>query len=212
MLKIQTVPVGALRANCYLVSDSETQDAMIIDPGAQPDRILSVLSRHSWKVKYIINTHGHYDHVGANGPIQQATQAPIYMHPLDFPVLEITREWGPVDSPVPGKELADGQVLAVGAYAFVVIHTPGHSQGGICLYGNDVVFTGDTLFAGGIGRYDFPGSSKSAIMDSLKRLLELPDATIVYPGHGPSTTIGTERVANMEMETMLGERRRPGEK
>ncbi|MFH1428255.1 MAG: MBL fold metallo-hydrolase [Candidatus Margulisiibacteriota bacterium] len=190
---IRIIPVGELRTNCYIVADEVSKDAMIIDPGAQPERILPIIERKQFKVLYIINTHGHYDHVGANGPVQEATGAPILMHHEDIPVLEVMRSWGRVDSPPPEAELFEGQVIEVGSLSFTVIHTPGHSPGGVSLVGEGVVFSGDTLFAGCVGRYDLPGSSKAALKNSLQKLMQLPDDTIVYPGHDVKTTIGAER-------------------
>jgi glyoxylase-like metal-dependent hydrolase (beta-lactamase superfamily II) len=187
------IPVGELRANCYFLVDESTSDAMLIDPGADPDRILSLVQRHPVTIRYIVNTHAHYDHIGANRPIQAATHAPILMHALELPMIEITKAWGVVDSPLPDQELRDGDVLSVGSLSFLIWHTPGHSAGGISLVGDGLVFTGDTLFAGDVGRYDLPGSSKDALKESLKHLMTLPDETIVYPGHGPKTTIGAER-------------------
>ncbi|MFC1478569.1 MBL fold metallo-hydrolase [Candidatus Margulisiibacteriota bacterium] len=190
---LQIIPVGELETNCYIVADPDTLDAMVIDPGHNEERILPVITANKLKVLYIVNTHGHYDHVGANGPVQQATGAPILMHHEDIPVLETMRSWGRVDSPPPGAELFEGQVLEVGSLRFTVIHTPGHSPGGVSLAGEGVVFSGDTLFAGCVGRYDLPGSSKEALKNSLEKLMQLPDETIVYPGHDISTTIGDER-------------------
>jgi glyoxylase-like metal-dependent hydrolase (beta-lactamase superfamily II) len=189
----RTLPVGDLRANCYIIADPDSKEALIIDPGNQPERILPVIERQKLCVKLILNTHGHYDHVGANGPIQRATGAPIAIHPEDRPILEITRSWGVVDSPNPDQALYDGEILVLGQLRFVVWHTPGHSPGGVCLVGEGVVFSGDTLFLGCVGRYDLPGSSKVALKQSLERLMTLPDATVVYPGHDVPTTIGAER-------------------
>ncbi|MFA5928242.1 MAG: MBL fold metallo-hydrolase [Candidatus Margulisiibacteriota bacterium] len=190
---LRIIPVGELRTNCYIVADEAAKLAMIIDPGSDADRILPVISRNNFKVLYIINTHGHYDHVGANGPVQKFTGAPIMMHERDLQIMDIMREWASVDSPAPDQKLTDGQVLEIGSLKFTVWHTPGHSSGGVSLVGEGVVFSGDTLFSGCVGRYDLPGSSKAELKQSLERLMTLPDETIVYPGHDVKTTIGAER-------------------
>ena len=190
---LRIIPVGELRTNCYIVADETAKLAMVIDPGDQADRILPVISRNNFKVLFIINTHGHYDHIGANRLTKEATEAPIMLHRRDLPIMEIMRAWPQVDSPGPDQELTDGQILKVGDLTFTVWTTPGHSPGGVSLVGEGLVFTGDTLFRGCVGRYDLPGSSKTELKQSLERLMTLPDETIVYPGHDVQTTIGAER-------------------
>ena len=195
---LHTIPVGSLQTNCYLLTAEDTREAILIDPGAEAEKIISFINKYELKITHIINTHGHYDHVGANGPIQKVTGAPIYLHPLDFPTLEVTRSWGLVDSPVPDEKLCEGQIFQIADIKLKVIHTPGHSPGGISLVGENFIFTGDTLFAGCIGRYDFPGSSRENILASVKMLMGYPYDTIIYPGHGPQSTIGRERRIRLE--------------
>ena len=190
---LHTIPVGELRVNCYIIADPKTSKAMVIDPGAQIGHILPIIQNNGFDVQYIVNTHAHYDHVGVNGPLQEITGAPIYMHSLEFPILEIMRGWGHVDSPIPDETIDEGDLFQVGSMEFKVMHTPGHSPGGVSLCGEGLVFTGDTLFYGCVGRYDLPGSSKADLKKSLEKLMKLPDKTIVYPGHDVTTTIGAER-------------------
>jgi len=190
---LRIIPVGDLRVNCYIVADEISKEALVIDPGAQPSRILPIIERQKLQVNYIINTHGHYDHVGANVPVHRFTGSPVLMHPADIPVMDMMKHFAETEPTRPDQELTDGQILNIGTLQFTVIHTPGHSPGGVSLAGEGVVFTGDTLFAGDVGRYDLLGSSKEALKNSLQRLMELPSETIVYPGHDISTTIGAER-------------------
>ena len=190
---LRIIPVGDLRENCYIVADDVSKQALIIDPGAQPERILPIITKNNLIVTMILLTHGHYDHVGAVAPTKELTGAPVGMHPLDVPIMRLMDDLAEVLPPAPDFELSDGQQIVIGDLNFQVMHTPGHSPGGICLAGEGVVFSGDTLFAGDIGRYDLPGSSKEALKASLLRLMELPGEIIVYPGHGVSTTIEAER-------------------
>jgi glyoxylase-like metal-dependent hydrolase (beta-lactamase superfamily II) len=180
--------VGMLLTNCYLVGQVETREALVIDPGtnreAEAKKILKEIESNGFKIKFIVNTHGHPDHTGGNKIFREATGAPILIHEYDASMLK---------RPFADKTLHDGDSVQVGGIVLRVLHTPGHSQGSISLVGKDVVFTGDTLFAGSIGRYDLPGGSLKEIKQSLKKLLILPDYMKVYPGHGPTSTIGEER-------------------
>jgi len=165
---------------------------LIIDPGfdreSEAKTILNEIERNGFEVKYIINTHGHSDHIGGNRVLKEFTKAPILIHELDAPVLS---------NPPADRKLHEGDLIEIGKTKLRVIHTPGHSKGSIILLGADSVFSGDTLFAGSIGRYDLPGGSLEEIVDSLKnKLLALPDHLKVYPGHGPVSTIGEERRNN----------------
>ncbi|AZR73089.1 MBL fold metallo-hydrolase [Anoxybacter fermentans] len=203
---IKRIEVGVMGVNCYLVGCEETKEALIIDPGEEPDVILKEIEEGQWKVRYIINTHGHYDHIGANGPIKERTGAKLLIHADDAEMLTDPRlNFSAflkgdriLDGPAADKILQDGDLLEVGnTVSLEVIHTPGHTQGSISLYQSGHLFTGDTLFAYGIGRTDFPGGSYEAIMDSIhNKLLSYSDDTRVYPGHNLLSTLGEIKVQN----------------
>lgn len=200
---IRTLPVGALETNCYVVGCRETKQGLIIDPAAEAERILAEVENLGLTVVAVVNTHGHIDHILANDVIRKATGAPLYMHAADVEFLRhpdrVFAQWlgAPASFAPPDRTLADGEKVVVGRHSFAVLHTPGHTPGGISLYGEGVVFTGDTLFAQGVGRTDLPGGDWRQLVDSIQtKLFVLPDETVVYPGHGPSTTIGAERADN----------------
>ncbi len=197
--------VGPLQCNCSVVGDEQTHEAMVIDPGDQIDDILAILKQEKLKLTQIVVTHAHIDHVGGAMKLKAATGAPILMNQDDQPLLkmlDVQATW--VGMRPPGQVLvdenvADGRVLKIGAIPANVIHTPGHTEGSICLYmpQQETLIAGDTLFAGSIGRTDLPGGSFDKIMRSIHtRVLALPDETTVVPGHGPATTIGQERESN----------------
>ncbi|MCX7770590.1 MAG: MBL fold metallo-hydrolase [Proteobacteria bacterium] len=195
--------VGPLEVNCFVVADEETKEGMVVDPGDNVDEIYSFIEKNGIKIKYIINTHCHFDHCGGNRKMKELTKAELLIHEKEKPVLErmdtSAQIWGfYVDkSPEPDRYLKDGDVLELGNLKIEVIHTPGHSPGGICLKIDGKVITGDTLFAGGIGRTDFPGGDYDTLMKSIKeRLFTLPEETEIYPGHGPSSTIRNEKYFN----------------
>ncbi|MDW8049220.1 MAG: MBL fold metallo-hydrolase [Nitrososphaerota archaeon] len=203
---IKCIPVGPLATNCYIFGCSETLEASIIDPGlTRPEQagLLRNLAASNLKAKYIINTHGHPDHVSLNAELKEATGAEILIHEWDAHLLEkpwnIIAEYGEIEPVKPDRLLRDQDIIMIGRLELQVIHTPGHTRGSISLHcreGN-VVFTGDTLFYGSVGRTDLPGGSPRDLESSLKnRLMRLPDNTVVYPGHGPKTTIGRERRLN----------------
>lgn len=178
---------------------------MVIDPGANARGILRDIEDLGLDIKFIVLTHGHVDHIGAVKEVKEATGAEVAIHPGDAGSLR-RLSWSTIynlsSPPPPDRLLQDGDRLEVGDLQFLVLHTPGHSPGGICILGHGVVFSGDTLFNSGIGRTDFPSGSYNQLMTSIHtRLMVLPDDTIVCPGHGPDTTIGTERRTNPFLRT-----------
>ena len=190
-------------ANCFVLGCDATQEAAVIDPGDEPDRILLALAESKLTVKLIINTHGHFDHVGANKKLNEVTGAPILIHPLDAPMLnqlaDSAAAWGMAaeNSPPPDRELQDGDQVHFGNIILKVLHTPGHTPGGISLFTDHEVFVGDTLFAGSIGRTDFPGGSFETLKESIQqKLFTLSENLKVYPGHNQPTTIGGEKRTN----------------
>jgi len=190
-------------ANCYLVFDDKSQEGVVIDPGADGTVILHEIKNKGVKVKYIINTHGHPDHIGANKKIKEATGGILAIHDLDEPMLtDAGRSMAVfmgerIEMCKPDQLLRDGDLLEAGDLKFKVIHTPGHTPGGICLLVENACFSGDTLFARSIGRTDFPGGSYPVLIDSIQnKLFLLDDKVVVYPGHGPATTIGEEKREN----------------
>jgi hydroxyacylglutathione hydrolase len=200
---LETVVVGPLEVNCYILGCEKTGEGVVIDPGGNPDRIITVFSGHGLKIIHVLNTHGHFDHVGGNRTILEATGADLMIHEADVPLLSRAFESAAVyglrteNSPLPAHYLVDGMVLPVGTYEIKILHTPGHTPGGCCLLADGIVITGDTLFADSVGRTDFPGGSTQTLMKSIsEKLLNLPEDTVVYPGHGPSTTIGREKRHN----------------
>lgn len=200
---IKQLTVGPIMANCYIVGCEETMEAVVIDPGEEADTILFALAESKLKVKYILNTHGHFDHVGANKRLKETTGADILIHSLDAPLLgelaENAAAWGikTENSPPPDRTLEDGDTVLFGKILFKIIHTPGHSPGGISIYSDGSVFVGDTLFAGSIGRTDFDGGSYETLINSIRtKLFVLEDDVKVYPGHMGITTIGQERRYN----------------
>jgi glyoxylase-like metal-dependent hydrolase (beta-lactamase superfamily II) len=202
LLIIETLAVGPFATNCYIVGSGLSQQGMIIDPGDDAGQILSKVSRLKLDIKFIVLTHGHIDHTGALKEVKEATGSQVAVHVDDARTLN-DRSLGifmgiPQPSlPPPDRLLKDGDEVALNGLSFTVIHTPGHTPGGICLLGEGVLFSGDTLFNYGIGRTDMPGGSYSQLMDSIRnKLMTLPDEVVVYPGHGPETTIGDERRGN----------------
>jgi hydroxyacylglutathione hydrolase len=203
---LQRLEVGPFASNCYVVGSEATKEGLIIDPGADAQAILKAVSQLGLTVKLIIATHSHADHIMAVAQVKEATEAPYAMHELESSgrmmqgmarMMSMVMGGSTEPPPKPDMLLKDGDTVEIGDLSFTVLHTPGHSPGGISLYGHGVVFSGDTLFNSGIGRTDFPGCSYNTLMDSIKdKLMTLPDDTVVLPGHGPETTIATERQYN----------------
>ncbi len=206
-MEVEQLQVGFMAVYCYIVACPNTKEALVIDPAGDEDKIVRRINDKGYHLKYIVNTHGHGDHTCGNARMMELTGAKLIMHKLDDELFNTTeghamsRQWGFTPSPPVDIQVEDGDKIAVGDVSLEVIHTPGHSPGGVSLYAPGHVFTGDTLFVGGIGRTDLPGASMQEFMQSIKeRLLTLPDDTIVWPGHNygstPSSTIGNESKAN----------------
>ena len=200
---INTLAVGPLMANCFILGCEKTLNAAVIDPGDDVDQILLSLAESKFKLNYIINTHGHFDHAGGNNKLKLATKASILIHKLDAPMLvqlaNSASHFGlsVENSPAPDKLLEDDDLISFGNITLKVIHTPGHSPGGISLFHDGSLFVGDTLFAGSIGRTDFEGGDYDQLINSVqKKLFLLGDDTKVYTGHGGETTIGQEKSYN----------------
>ena len=201
----ETIVVGPLGVNCFILGDKHSNEGMVVDPGADCDMILATVANFGVEIKYIVNTHGHFDHVGCNRRLKERTGAQLLAHQEDLPFLlnagRSARKYGlsVEDSPPPDLFLTDGMRLELGRRSIEVLHTPGHTQGGCCLYlaNEKLVITGDTLFADSVGRTDLPGGNHSQLIAAIKtKLMPLPDDTVVWPGHGPSSTIGQERRLN----------------
>lgn len=205
-MRVQQMTVGMMGVCCYIVSCEQTKKAAIIDPGGDEDRILAYCRDEQLVVEYIINTHGHLDHVCGNGPIKTATGAKIVMHEDDVAYFSDPRVkdyfsgLGLPESPPVDITVKDGDTISFGTVSLAVIHTPGHTPGGMCLYSAPHCFTGDTLFVGAVGRTDFPGGSMRQMIDAIKaRLMTLPPETIVWPGHGyggSQSTMAVEQRSN----------------
>lgn len=200
---IKELAVGPIMANCFIVGCERTKSAVVIDPGDETQKILMALAQSKLTVKYILNTHGHFDHVGGNQKMKDATGADILIHALDAPMLGMLSSFGAAfglaveNSPPADRTIKDGELITFGDITLKVIHTPGHSPGGVSFHTDGVVFVGDTLFAGSIGRTDFPGGDFNTLISSIKnKLFPLGDDTKVYTGHGPATTIAMEKRYN----------------
>ena len=201
----ETIVVGPLGVNCFILGDKQSNEGVVVDPGADCEMILAAVARFGIKVKYIINTHGHFDHVGCNRQLVEQSGGELLIHQGDLTLLSMAsrsaQNYGlsVEDSPPPARYLTDGMRLEFGKRSIEVLHTPGHTQGGCCLFfaREQLVITGDTLFADSVGRTDLPGGSHAQLIAAIKaRLMPLPDETVVWPGHGPSSTIGQERRTN----------------
>jgi len=204
---IEQMKVGFMDVFCYIVSCPRTKESLVIDPAGDEERVVERVEKQAMELKYIVNTHGHADHTCGNEKMKLLTGAPIIMHELDDRMFNspegkaMAAQWGFTPSPPADLTVKDGDKIEVGDITLEIIHTPGHSPGGICLVGDGNLFTGDTLFVGGIGRTDLPGASLQQFMRSIKeRLLTLPGETVVWPGHDygmkPSSTIDFEKRTN----------------
>ena len=197
--------VGPIGANCFVIGDGETGEGAIIDPGGDPEEIVQAVRETGLEIRFIIGTHGHFDHTAAVKRLKEELDADFLLHRNDLFFVRRSKQsaqnWGIVIDQVPDPDgyIEDGDVLALGALELSIIHTPGHSPGGISIYiqSENVLFSGDTLFSGSVGRTDFEGGSMEVLVRSIReKLLTLPDRTVVYTGHGPQTTIGHEKVHN----------------
>ena len=200
---IKNVVVGPLEVNCYIIGCEDTEEAAIIDPGDNADEIISIIEKEGLKPKFIINTHAHFDHIGGVKTIQDYFDIDFFLHKDDLFLVDNANEQAtafglkPIPKPEVNKYVNNGEKISLGNKSVTVIHTPGHSPGCVCYYLNNKVFVGDTLFASSIGRTDLPGGSYETLINSIKeKLFPLGDGTIVYPGHGPSTTIENEKKNN----------------
>ena len=201
----EILPVGMLQCNCSILGDEASGEAIVVDPGDEIPRILAVLQRHKLTVKQILITHAHIDHIAGAARLKQLTGAPILYNPRDLPLvkmMDVQAGWLGMPTPEvhpPDDTLEDGRVIAITGLTGNILHTPGHTQGSVCLHlpTQNLLLAGDTLFAGSVGRTDLPGGDGPMLLRSIhNKILPLPDETVVVPGHGPKTTIGEERESN----------------
>jgi glyoxylase-like metal-dependent hydrolase (beta-lactamase superfamily II) len=201
----EILPVGALQCNCSILGDEASHEAIVVDPGDDIPRIMAILQRHSLTVKQILITHAHIDHIAGAARLKKLTGAPILYNPRDLPLvkmLDMQAGWLNMPTPEvhpPDDTLEDGHIIAITGVTGHVLHTPGHTQGSVCLHlpAQNLLLAGDTLFAGSVGRTDLPGGDGPTLIRSIHdKLLPLPDETVVIPGHGPRTTIAAERESN----------------
>jgi glyoxylase-like metal-dependent hydrolase (beta-lactamase superfamily II) len=201
----EILPVGILQCNCSILGDETSREAIVVDPGDDIPKIMAILNRHHLTVKQILITHAHIDHIAGAARLKQLTGAPILYNPRDLPLvkmMDVQAGWLDMPTPEvhsPDDTLEDGRLITITGLTGNILHTPGHTQGSVCLHLPDqnLLLAGDTLFAGSVGRTDLPGGDGPTLIRSIhEKLLPLPDATIVIPGHGPKTTIGEERETN----------------
>lgn len=205
-MKLLTVPVGELRTNCYVIWDEQSREALIVDPGGEPDKIIKEIDKLSLRPKVIVNTHGHPDHILGNRKLKEAYNIRAYLHAADFKILKYFSvlipagvnifEYASIDGP-----LSEDDCFQVGDNKFIILETPGHSPGGVCVFdGKETLFTGDTVFAGDVGRSDLPFASFNQMRASLQKIIRLPSQIKIYPGHGRQTDLISEiPVLNQEI-------------
>jgi len=199
---LKTFTVGPMEANCYILYSPDKREGLIIDPGAEGERLIKFIQEKKISIRYIINTHGHPDHIGANRKVKEHTSAPILIHQRDAPMLtksdSILTLIFPLEysSPPADTLIKDGDLIECAGMKLKVLHTPGHTPGGISLLTDDFIFTGDTLFSGSVGRFDLPGGSQEVLLNSIRKILSLGENLTIYPGHGPSTSVGEELHSN----------------
>ena len=196
------ITVGAFQENCYLVSDPSTGALAIVDPGSEPDAIIAEVERTGAEPQAIWITHAHVDHIGAIAPLKRKWDVPVWLHPLDEPLYRVGGRQAQLygipyeEPPTPDRQFAEGDGVTLGSLELRVMHAPGHAPGHVVLHGHGNALVGDCLFAGSIGRTDLPFSNPADLEKSLAKIVALAPETVVHPGHGPSTTIGEEKISN----------------
>lgn len=200
---VENLTVGPLQANCYIAASEQTGAGVIVDPGGDAELIRHAIRSRKANIEWILLTHAHFDHVGALNGVRRAVAAPVAMHRAELPNLREAARAASllglhIEQPAdPERFLQDGETVDGKGYSVQVVHTPGHTTGGVCFYVDDVLFSGDTVLASSVGRTDFPGGSHSQLIDSIRsKILTLPSETRILPGHGPATTVGDEKILN----------------
>jgi glyoxylase-like metal-dependent hydrolase (beta-lactamase superfamily II) len=208
-MKIENIVVGPLQVNCFIAYDEDSLEALVVDPGDEAEKIIRLIEARKLKVSHIVCTHAHFDHIGAVSKLKEATGAPVIIQKEDFELyMRADKQavlWGfqiEKQPPEPDMYVVEGDEICVGRFRFKVLHTPGHSPGGICLYGEGVIFTGDTIFAGSVGRTDFFGGSNADLKKSFSRIISLPPETRIFSGHGPLTTVKMEKESNFFVQEL----------
>jgi glyoxylase-like metal-dependent hydrolase (beta-lactamase superfamily II) len=207
-MRLQQFILGEMQVNTYLLWDEETLEAACLDPGGPPEELLTEIKDKKLKLKYIILTHGHYDHIGGVNTLQENTGALVAVHTTDAalltnPALNLSSLFGQKVIVKADQLLSDGEVLCLGANMLKTYHTPGHTQGSMVIHGSGILFSGDTLFAGSVGRTDLPTGNQSTLNRSLRKLLQFHDGTRVFPGHGPDTNLGQEKRNNPFLQPLV---------